>query len=92
MVKTYIQKDDQRLPDYFTIKVEFVTGKVKEIEVTSIIYLKENKMYEIWTKEDKMIILMQEAILAIEYDKEWTKIVEIKKELKEKENGFKKSN
>lgn len=89
-MKTFIPKDDQRLPDYFTIKITYITGKEETIDVVSIRHIGDtyNKgfktgtlnAYEIWTKDDIMLVRNKDTIVGIDYDKNWSKIVAIQEE------------
>jgi len=80
----FIPKDDQRLPDFFTITVNYLTGRKETIEVSGLQVIKDFNMYEIWTREDTMKVILISAIESIDYDKEWSKIVRIKEELAKK--------
>jgi hypothetical protein len=92
-MKPFIPKQDDRLPDFFTVTINYLTGRKETLEVVSCNYY--NRIvddmgnitsdnfdcYEIWTKDDLMKIVPKASIESIDYDKNWSKIVAIKQEL-----------
>jgi len=96
MTKTFIPKEDQRLPDSFKVVVSFVTGESEEIEVAST-FAPRNGIIEVWTKEDTCKYLVVENVTKLEFDKNFSKIVAIRKEqeakaLEEEEKKLNKKN
>ena len=81
-MKPFIPKQDDRLPDFFTITINYLTGRKETLEVVSAIYYKDGDMYEVWTREDLMKIVPKSSIESIDYDKNWSKIVALSKEVK----------
>lgn len=79
-MKPFIVKDDHRLPDYFEIEVVFLTGRKETIEVASIQFIEKLGIYEVWTKDNLMKMIPMNAIESLSYDKNWSKIVEIRRE------------
>lgn len=97
-MKTYIPKDDQRLPDNYTIKVFYVTGKVEELNLvfhklidTTLINLPDNKIrvevnpcpfLEYCTVDDVWGNIPMGSVQRLEWDKNFSKMVAIKQEAK----------
>lgn len=82
-----IPKDIQELPDNFNIKIYYVTGKIDDLCVVSLVPIRITQTIEIWTSENIMLLIPIQSILKIEYDKNWTKIVEINRQNKEQQNN-----
>jgi len=96
MVSTLLVKDDQRLPDYFNLTVNYLTGKAKKYQVVEMAYvehLTDDKgniitnnynTFRIWTHEDLFYEIPLSSIESLEYDENYTKIIRIRKELADK--------
>jgi len=77
-VKTFIPKDNHELPDYYVITVYYYDGKKEEIEVVSQQKIQPNiNMLECFTKEDKVIWIPLSSVKKIEFDKNFTKVLEL---------------
>lgn len=86
----FLQKDHPDLPDIFTVKIYYVTGKVEEYEIASHYLVHQTKTYEFVTKDDLWHWVPLAGVLRFEFDKRWSKIVAIKqKQAKEKEESAK---
>ena len=81
MINTLLPKEDQALPDFFTLTVNYLTGRKEIIDVANFQYIEAIEMYEIWTKDNLMKVIPRNAIESIDYDKNWSKIIEIKAKL-----------
>lgn len=93
-MKTFIPKDDNRLPDFYTIKVEEITGKTREYKVVSHTFFdgssffKEGKEFkypniraiQLLTYENEYVLIPLDNVF-ISFDKNFTKIIEIKNEV-----------
>ena len=86
-MKIFIPKDDQRLPDFFTVVVNYLTGRKETIEVASLKYITDMECYEIWTRENMMKVIYKGSLESLDYDKNWSKIVELKDEKDRKKIG-----
>lgn len=94
-----LKKDDQRLPDYFVLTVNFITGKHKKYNVAEMIYIEHltddkgniltnnYNTFRIWTFEDLFVEIPLASIESLEYDEKYTKIMNIRKELIDKNRG-----
>jgi hypothetical protein len=83
--KFFINKDNQELPDSYTITIEFVTGKKKEYNVASHLFVKEPLHgLELKLFEDIIVVIPVTNIVEISFDKNFNKIMEIKKKLDER--------
>jgi hypothetical protein len=83
-------KDDSAIPDAYGITVSYVTGKVDEIEAAShrlIDTVKDigktfgvmpSPFFEIWKTDDTMMFVPVQSIAKIEFDRRFSKLVEIK--------------
>lgn len=85
MSKVFLPKDDQRLPDYYGIKVEYITGKVREYKVASHTFLDALRAIEIKTFDNEFIVIPLDNIM-LTFDKEFTKVIDIKTEMAKKKN------
>ncbi len=91
-------KEKQDIPDSYGIKVCYLTGKIEEIEAASHrlvdkIWQKGNddKMrwevaatpfYEIWSTDNICTVIPMNAVQSITFDKQFSKLVEIKERMK----------
>jgi hypothetical protein len=82
-IKPFIPKDNQELPDWYGCTITLVTGKKIELELAS--HRLGEKLFEVATKEDEWKWFPIENILQVEFDKRFSKIVDIKN--KEKNNA-----
>lgn len=85
MNKVFIPKDDQRIPDFFTITINYLSGRKQKLDVVKCQYYKEIDGYEILSKDNLMKIVPNGSIECIDYDSNFTKLMEIKGEQVEKE-------
>ena len=84
MRKVFIPKDDQRLPDYYGVKIHYVTGKVDDLQIASHTFLKEIECLEFVTHEDLWYNVPVSSIVKLEFDKSFSKIVALREEQKKK--------
>jgi hypothetical protein len=87
-----LQKEHQDIPDSFGMKIWYVTGKVDEFELAERIFQKDIQMLELITKDNIVNYVPFSSIQRIEFDKNFTKIIEIKRKLeherREKEDAL----
>jgi hypothetical protein len=81
-VRSFIPKDNQEMPDSYNVKIYYITGKTDDFCVVSLFPIPQTQTIEIWLKDDLMLLIPIQSILKIEYDKKWSKIVEISKKEK----------
>lgn len=84
-VQFLLPKDDDALPDYYGITVTLINSKVKEYEVASHSYLPGCNVLSIVTKDDLWVAIPLSNILEINYDKQFSKVVEIANKKKNKD-------
>ena len=92
-VRAFIPKDHMELPDAYGMTVFFLDGKTETYEVAShrsLLYgLSPSKefvrvdMIELCLSDDRYILIPHTSISRIEFDKRYSKVLEIQKELKE---------
>lgn len=82
-IKTFIPKQDQRLPDSWGIKVAYQDGsKNEEFDGTHVVIEIYGERYlEITTVEDTTHLIPMEVIKKIELDKRWNLARDIQREL-----------
>ena len=76
----YIQKENDKLPDFYTVDITFINNKTERYEVVSHLYVKEFNFFEITTHDDLHKVFILSNIFKIEFDKSFTNIVQLKKE------------
>lgn len=86
-MRPFLQKDDQRLPDSYGIKITLVSGKVEDYDIVSHKTYDQERYFEILTKDDLWLMFPIINIIKVEFDKNFSKIVAIKQELRSKENA-----
>lgn len=80
MSKVFLPKDDKRLPDFYGVKIEYITGQTKEFKVASHSFINSMRAIEIVTFDNEYVVVPMDNVV-LYFDKDFTKIVEIKKEL-----------
>lgn len=79
MSKPFIKKDDQRIPDFYGITVEFITGQTKEFKIVNHVYMNELRAIELLTFDNEYVVLPLDNVV-ISFDKAFTKLIELRKE------------
>jgi hypothetical protein len=69
-------KEDQDLPDTFTAKIYYVTGKADELELAFMSQI-NNGVLEVVTKDDIWSWIFVNNVQRIEFDKNFSKIIAI---------------
>lgn len=80
----FIPKEDQRLPDSYSVTIHYVTGIKETFDLASHSYSKDTGMLEFWTKHDLMSWVPMSSVRRIEFDKNFTEIISIKNEMSKK--------
>jgi hypothetical protein len=80
MSKVFLPKDDQRIPDFYGVKIEYITGQTKEFKVASHSFINSLRAIELITFDNEYVVVPMDNVV-LYFDKDFTKIVEIKKEL-----------
>lgn len=84
----YLLKEDQELPDAYEMKIYFKGGKEQKFEIAEHIWLPEGNdklIIRFVTKDDRWNWIFIDVIARIEFDDRFSKIVEIKRKIGEKE-------
>jgi hypothetical protein len=86
-MNSILVKDNNKLPDFYSVTITFLTGKKETFEVVSNQYIEkminQNQQviaehfdtYVLWTKDDEMIEIPRASIESIKYDKNWSTLV-----------------
>jgi len=77
-----LNKEHPDLPDYYKIDVHYFTGPVETFEIVSHAMLKEVRAIEILTKDDIWHIIPLATVKKFSFNKDFSKIVELKKSKK----------
>lgn len=77
-----LAKEHQELPDSYGVMIYLITGKQEEFEIGS--HYLSDKLFELHTKDDKIVWYPLSNIVKIEFDKRFSKIVEIKRKMEKK--------
>lgn len=78
MNPVFIQKDDQNLPDFYEIEVEYHNGQKVSFEVSNHRILKEIEMVEFCTKDDKWHLIPINSFRLFSFDSKFSKIMAIR--------------
>lgn len=93
----FIPKDDAKLPDFFTVTVNYLTGRKEVIQVAEFNYVEKllnpdgsivtdhYDTFRLWTHDNKFKEIPRASVESIDYDENYTKIVMINRELAQKE-------
>lgn len=81
-----LQKEDMNLPDNYHVKIVYVTGKTDELELASHFYNKDSNILELWTKDNLCSWIPMDNVQRLEFDKSFSKIVEIRRKLEREKN------
>jgi hypothetical protein len=84
MIKTFLPKDDQELPDAYGLTLSFVTGKPETFETAEHRIFKETMTFQVVTADDEMFLFPLSNIIKIAFDKRFSKICAIKDKLNAK--------
>jgi len=81
-VKLFIPKQNQDIPDWYSFKIYYLDGKSDDFE--GIVRINDNnRMLDIVTKDDIWHWIPLDAIKRIEFDKQFSKLVEITTKLEQ---------
>ena len=74
--KMFIPKDDQALPDNYTITIDYIDGKSETIEC--VYHILKDQFLEVRGVDDMYRWIITTNIKKVSFDLQFTKIVEIK--------------
>jgi len=75
--RPFIPKDNQEIPDHYVMKVHYVTGKVEEFTVAQHVFDRERGLIDFCSKDDLWSWIPIANALRIEFDKNFSKLIEI---------------
>ncbi|MCB0801741.1 MAG: hypothetical protein KDB74_01470 [Flavobacteriales bacterium] len=79
MISSFIAaKSDQNLPDYYKVKICFIDGTNTDLTIVEHYYNKDLHIFDVRTKDDLIHSFSLYTVKSIEFDKNWSKIVEIR--------------
>lgn len=85
-------KDHQDLPDHYGITIHYVTGKAEAFDIASHSWLLEGNAIEYVTKDNLWNVIPVSNFIRLEFDRNYSKIVEIKEKMRREEEEKKKIN
>lgn len=85
--KPFLKKMFSGIPDNYSVKIIYVTGSEETFELASHTLTRETGIFEFVTKDDVWHWVPLSSVQRIEFDKRFSKIIDIKeKELIERAN------
>lgn len=83
----FIPKQNEKLPDFYHVNIEFINGKSKSFDIAQHNYLDRFGavgILEILTKDNIWHNFAVSNIIEVTFDKEFSKVVDIKNEMEAK--------
>jgi hypothetical protein len=80
-IKPFIPKDDPDIPDWYEINIMFNDKSSKEIEAVLSRFVKVDgeSFFEVLTNKDNWQLFNKDYIKEIQFDKNYTKLLELKR-------------
>lgn len=89
-----LKKENKNLPDFFTITINYLTGKTETLDIVEITYVEKlfngNQImaehydtYRIWKHDNKFKEIPRASVESIDYDGKYTEIIEASRAKKE---------
>lgn len=78
----WIAKETPDAPDFYQLTVRYLDGKHDTYNVVEHAINDKENMLRIFTHEDNLMWIPLNAVKSIEFDKAWTKLMELKKKFK----------
>lgn len=72
----FIPKEISGVPDQYGIKIQYLTGKIDEFEIVN--HSINNNLLSLMTKEEIICWIPVNSIIKVEFDKRFTKLIELK--------------
>jgi len=79
----FIPKDHPDIPNNYGLKVSYLTGKIEEYELVSHLIHPETSLFQFSTKEELIYWVPLSSVTKIEFDKRFSKMMEIKSQTKQ---------
>ena len=86
-IAPFIPKEHSELPDQYGIKILYLTGGFEDVEVVKHRIFPETQLMEYLTKEDQYELVPIASIKKIEFDKRFSKIVQLREEMNQKQKN-----
>lgn len=81
----FLKKQDQRLPDTYEIKLQYLDGTKDIFVIAAHQFILDNTMFEFVTFDDLWYTVPISAIKCIGYDKNFSKVIAIREEMMKKQ-------
>lgn len=78
----FLKKEHKELPDFFEVVIEYIDGTSGTFQVTE--HHLGDKLYELMTKDDECVWVPVSNVKSFKFDKNFSKILEIKRKSSEK--------
>ena len=75
-MRPFIPKENPDIPDFYVMKVTYVTGKSEEINTVSHRVMPDISLLEVRTHEDRFCLIPLSSLCKIEFDGNFNKILE----------------
>lgn len=75
-VRPFLPKDDQALPDAYSMEIQFIDGRSETFELASHMY--KDGQFEFVTFDDEWHWIPTQNVKLIKFDKRFSKIVALK--------------
>ena len=79
-IMPFIKKDDDRLPDSYTITVLYLDGLKEDFEIAHHKIIEATNCLELVTKDDLWSLIPMTSIKKMMFDKNFSKIIALKQE------------
>ena len=87
VIHPFIKKEHPEIPDAYAVKIFYLDGKMEEFNVAQHRALTEISMLELVSNDDVWFLVPFSSIKKIEFDKNFSKIMDIKQKLGSKVAG-----
>jgi len=74
------------VPETFFVKITYIDGSFDKLELKSHFYNKETNLLEFWTKDNICNWVPMNNVQRLEFDENFSKIVEIRRKLEKEKN------
>lgn len=81
-----IQKEDSKLPDYYTISVTPFSGQDIEYKVVRHVYIEKTGCYEFLLNTDELLVIPTRSVQSITFKKDYILITELNNKRREDVN------
>lgn len=75
-----LEKEHKDIPDHYNVHIWYITGGDEIFKVANHFPIK-NEFFEFWSKDNKLNVIPLSSIKRIEFDTNFSKLVEIKEKI-----------